>query len=238
MKKQNGITLISLVVTIIILIILAGISVNLILGQDGIINKAKEAKQNIEYAQIEEQEQLNEVYEYLELGTIGTGSSDNKIEEIALKYQTLKNEYDELQEDYNNQNAEYTNFKTTIANAITEVGVETAVNADAETMSSNIRSLSGGLKTLTIPFTLLNYDGSGVSSDFKLEGLNIENATVTIKTTLHVSGNFIILTINGAQVASFNSPQTQTYKGNINSIIVNTPTQVRGGVFGTLTVTL
>ena len=34
-------------------------------------------------------------------------------------------------------------FKSVIANAITEVGVETAVNADATTMASNIRSISG-----------------------------------------------------------------------------------------------
>ena len=39
-----GITLIALVVTIIVLIILAGISINLVLGENGIIQKAKEAK--------------------------------------------------------------------------------------------------------------------------------------------------------------------------------------------------
>ena len=50
MKRDQGITLISLVVTIIILIILAGVSINLILGQNGIINKAKEAKENMEIA--------------------------------------------------------------------------------------------------------------------------------------------------------------------------------------------
>lgn len=46
MKEEKGITLISLVVTIIILIILAGVSINLVLGENGIINKAKYAKEN------------------------------------------------------------------------------------------------------------------------------------------------------------------------------------------------
>ena len=45
MKKERGITLVSLVVTIIILIILAGVSINLILGNNGVIEKAKGAKE-------------------------------------------------------------------------------------------------------------------------------------------------------------------------------------------------
>ena len=46
MLKQNtkGITLVSLVVTIIVLIILAGISINLILGDNGIIKVAMKAR--------------------------------------------------------------------------------------------------------------------------------------------------------------------------------------------------
>lgn len=44
LKGQKGITLVALVVTIIVLIILAGISISLVLGENGIITKAKEAK--------------------------------------------------------------------------------------------------------------------------------------------------------------------------------------------------
>ena len=44
MKRNRGITLIALVVTIIVLIILAGISINLLLGENGIVTKAKVAK--------------------------------------------------------------------------------------------------------------------------------------------------------------------------------------------------
>ena len=42
---SRGITLISLVVTIIILIILAGVAINLSLGQNGIFNRAKHSKE-------------------------------------------------------------------------------------------------------------------------------------------------------------------------------------------------
>ena len=44
-KKERGITLIALVVTIIVLIVLAGISINLIFGNLGIVTKEKEAKE-------------------------------------------------------------------------------------------------------------------------------------------------------------------------------------------------
>ncbi len=44
MKKNKGITLVALVVTIVVLLILAGVSINLVLGNNGIIAKAKDAK--------------------------------------------------------------------------------------------------------------------------------------------------------------------------------------------------
>lgn len=59
MKKERGITLISLVVTIIILIILAGVSINLIFGDNGIVTKAKQSKEMMEIASSKEKLELN-----------------------------------------------------------------------------------------------------------------------------------------------------------------------------------
>ena len=50
LKGQKGITLVALVVTIIVLIILAGVSIALILDDNGIITKAREGKQNYAWA--------------------------------------------------------------------------------------------------------------------------------------------------------------------------------------------
>lgn len=50
-KYVSGITLISLVLTIIVLIILTGISINLLIGKDGIITKAKDSKNQMKIAQ-------------------------------------------------------------------------------------------------------------------------------------------------------------------------------------------
>ena len=57
-SKNKGITLIALVVTIIVLLILAGISISMLTGQNGILNRAAEAKQNNDVAQGEEQVKL------------------------------------------------------------------------------------------------------------------------------------------------------------------------------------
>ena len=57
-KNQKGITLIALVVTIIVLIILAGISINLLFGDNGIIKKAQNASEISQKADIEEKLKL------------------------------------------------------------------------------------------------------------------------------------------------------------------------------------
>ena len=46
MKNNKGITIVALVVTIVVLLILAGVSINLALGNNGIIVKAREAQKN------------------------------------------------------------------------------------------------------------------------------------------------------------------------------------------------
>lgn len=42
--KKDGITLISLVVTIVVLLILAGVSINAVVGDDGVIKGAQESE--------------------------------------------------------------------------------------------------------------------------------------------------------------------------------------------------
>ena len=64
-NRQKGITLIALVVTILIIIILAGVTINLTVGENGIFSKAKYAKEKYTNEEYLEQEQLNELYAYL-----------------------------------------------------------------------------------------------------------------------------------------------------------------------------
>lgn len=54
LKKNNGITLIALVITIIVLLILAGISISAITGDDGIATRAKGAKEETRAGEVQE----------------------------------------------------------------------------------------------------------------------------------------------------------------------------------------
>ena len=73
----SGITLIALVVTIVILLILAGITISLVFSDNGIIKKAQEAAEKTNQAVSNEQAELNELYGYLEntLNGISGGST-------------------------------------------------------------------------------------------------------------------------------------------------------------------
>ena len=53
-KEERGITLIALVVTIVVLLILAGITISLVFGSNGVIQKAQDSKERkYQYMQME-----------------------------------------------------------------------------------------------------------------------------------------------------------------------------------------
>lgn len=58
MKRKNGITLIALIITIIVLLILAGVSIATIVKEDGILNKAVKASEESKKSQITEELKL------------------------------------------------------------------------------------------------------------------------------------------------------------------------------------
>ena len=58
LKEQKGITLIALVVTIVVLLILAGVSISMLSGENGIIRQAQEAKDKTKAEAIKERIQL------------------------------------------------------------------------------------------------------------------------------------------------------------------------------------
>ena len=58
MKRNQGITLIALVITVIVLLILAGVSIATLTGEGGILNKATQAKEETEIKQGESSDQF------------------------------------------------------------------------------------------------------------------------------------------------------------------------------------
>ena len=65
-SNQKGITLIALVVTIVVLLILAGVSVNAIFSENGIIKRAKDAQNKMDQAAENDQKGINELSNWLD----------------------------------------------------------------------------------------------------------------------------------------------------------------------------
>ena len=64
-KQEKGITLMALVITIIVLLILAGVTIAMLTGDNGIISKAMQAKIRTEEAKETEETGLNEIENYI-----------------------------------------------------------------------------------------------------------------------------------------------------------------------------
>lgn len=77
MEKNKGITLIALVITIIILLILAGVIISLTFGENGLINRTKNAKREYNNSQTTEKNGL-ELYSSTEKGTVEAAKNRDK----------------------------------------------------------------------------------------------------------------------------------------------------------------
>ena len=71
-KSMNGITLIALVVTIVVLLILAGVSLNAIFSENGIIKRAQDAQNKMDQATQNDLDSINELNNWIDGKTNGT----------------------------------------------------------------------------------------------------------------------------------------------------------------------
>ncbi len=192
--NQKAITLIALVITIVVLIILAGVAISLTLNQNGIFNKAKEARR------------LQLEAEYRE--KIGTDILDAQIDAIArneeledAQVKDIISKYGELQEDgdtikikdndiqvslkdiYNGTTSstggsytenkqkiaelekEIEDIKKSLADAITKAGVETSSNSNIDTIVGNIDKVAKN-----------QYDAGKNSSTLKVKTIGTGNS--------------------------------------------------------------
>ncbi len=81
MENKKGITLIAVIITVIVMLILAGVSINLAIGDKGVIEKSHEAAQNTELS--ESKEHILETWAYVlakceDITTIANSINDNK----------------------------------------------------------------------------------------------------------------------------------------------------------------
>ncbi len=97
MKKQNGITLIALVITIIVLLILAGVSIAMLTGDNGILNQATKADTATTEAEIADKINMALNGEYANLLAEGKmtqkGDSDATQAEAIQKFNGIGTDY-------------------------------------------------------------------------------------------------------------------------------------------------
>ena len=77
-RNERGITLIALVVTIVVLLILAGVSISMLTGENGIITQASNAKDKTGKANAEEQVQMAvfaQISQYLQNNVLTEGNT-------------------------------------------------------------------------------------------------------------------------------------------------------------------
>ena len=114
LKQNSAITLIALVVTIVVLLILSGISISAVLGKNGILDKAKEAKyltklreyeervtlivaseKTLKVTENKEEKLINLVYNKLDeqewVGMLFVKEQDDELEENEIKVITTDN---------------------------------------------------------------------------------------------------------------------------------------------------
>ena len=86
LKNSNGITLIALVITIIVLLILAGVTIATLTGENGLLQRATDAKTNSNDAQIIERIQLA-YHSALILGQ-GNYTKESLMQELKNEFET------------------------------------------------------------------------------------------------------------------------------------------------------
>ena len=127
-RNEKGITLVALVVTIIILIILAGVSINLLVGQDGLISRAKLAKEQYENAAQDEQNKLNELYERL-AGNWSEGEEEENNQLPVLTADTEAGTIVKLPDEWATETARYISTSTGLeVTSVTKVASVYAVS--------------------------------------------------------------------------------------------------------------
>ena len=84
MRIDKGITLIALIITIVVMLILAGVTISIFTGDGSIIENAETAVEGYNNKVIEEQEKLNEIRDYIK----NDGNVDNSVISISVTVDT------------------------------------------------------------------------------------------------------------------------------------------------------
>ena len=134
-KNEKGITLIALVVTIVVMLILATVSIAMLLGRDSLVENAGKAKEDTETAELKEQIQIAIVNAMAKdaLGELTTSNLKTELESQGFSVASI----DEM--NYLEQEGIFVNFSDGKQFAITNEGATvTEIKTSGDGQESNV----------------------------------------------------------------------------------------------------
>ena len=190
LRKSKGITLIALVITIIVLLILAGIAISMLSGQNGILTKAADAKTKTGDAQKEEEKVLKD---YEDVINESTGS----VKKITFKKQGTGDLANGDEVTASNGEAFYVmggdEVGRTITSTTQKVLLLSKYNLKKEGTEITLKQDTTGADNMCA-FSSANYWSSETSSPVDLNNYQIPEGVTSIVTTAKAYGQSLGVT--------------------------------------------
>ena len=114
-KKKNAITLIALVITIVIMLLLAGVAIQMTMGENGLIAKSKEAQKTQAKAELYDTAKLS--YTNLKAKALENGQP-NPQAELALSTTEFTNKYNIVGDDITDKKGNVIDTKVNVLNVL------------------------------------------------------------------------------------------------------------------------
>ena len=151
--KENGITLIALVVTIVVLLILAGVSINAIFSENGIIKRAKDAQNRMNNAQESDLNALNDLDKWINNqvngttggGTTGGDANPSTTPKISTLVGTVVDKNTKAEDAYGNKITIPKGFKILEHNPTSSTGAVTYNYTNSEETGEHIPAVQDGI---------------------------------------------------------------------------------------------
>ena len=152
-SNQTGITLIALVVTIVVLLILAGVSLNAIFSENGIIKRAKDAQNRMNNAQESDLNALNDVDKWINNqvngatggGTTGGDANPSTTPKISTLVGKVVDKNTKAEDAYGNKITIPKGFKILEHNPTSSTGAVTYNYTNSEETGEHIPAVQDGI---------------------------------------------------------------------------------------------
>ena len=146
--EEKGITLIALVVTIVVLLILAGVSLNAIFSENGIIKRAQDAQNKMDEATQNDLDALNGLNELIDSKTNGTSGGDDNPSttlKISTLIGTVVDKNTKAEDAYGNKITIPKGFKILEHNPTSSTGAVTYNYTNSEETGEHIPAVQDGI---------------------------------------------------------------------------------------------